>query len=187
MTDKFVADDHTIVTERLMLRAATVADLRAAAENSRSQLAILLKATVASDWPPALIQDAFAPIADSIEASKGGPPWSMYWVMLQQTSTLIGTVGFKAPPNAGQVDIGYTIVATHQRQGYASEAAGTLINFAFRDPTVDRVVAETLADLIPSIRVMEKVGMHRVEDFTTGFSGEQNVVRYQISRTQHDV
>jgi len=46
----------------------------------------------------------------------------------------------------------------HQRQGYATEAVRGLLRWAFQNPEVQRVVADTLPGLTPSIRVMEKSG-----------------------------
>jgi hypothetical protein len=43
----------------------------------------------------------------------------------------------------------------HQRQGYATEAVGALLSWAFQGPAVQMVVADTLPGLTPSIRVME--------------------------------
>ena len=88
----------------------------------------------------------------------------------------------KAPPKDGRVDIGYSIVASQQRRGYASEATRRLIEMAFEDPQVDRVVAETLPGLEPSIRVMEKCGFRQCGANVTGFSGEEGVLQYELRR-----
>jgi len=171
-----------VQTARLCLRPAAVAELQAAAAKSIGLLGDLLSAEVAADWPPDLMQDAFAPIADMLATGQAEAPWSMYWIVTRAPRVAIGTVGFKAAPQNGRVDIGYTVVASHQRRGYASEAVAALIEIAFNDARVERVVGETLPDLIPSMGVMEKVGMRRVADAATGFSGEEDVVRYEITR-----
>ena len=46
-----------------------------------------------------------------------------------------------------------------QACGYATEASRRLIAWAFSHAEVDGVIAETMPDLRPSIRVMEKCGM----------------------------
>ncbi|MBC8146309.1 MAG: GNAT family N-acetyltransferase, partial [bacterium] len=51
------------------------------------------------------------------------------------------------------------ISPTHQRVGYASEAARALIEYAVRDLNVGRVLAGTTFDNIASIGVMKKLGM----------------------------
>lgn len=50
-----------------------------------------------------------------------------------------------------------------QGRGYATEATRGLIDRAFLDPRVERVVATTLPDRVPSIRVVEKLGFERAE------------------------
>jgi len=173
-----------VKTERLCLRPAAVAELQAAAAKSIDLLGDLLSAEVAADWPPDLMQDAFAPVAEQLASGQAEAPWSMYWIVTRKLRMAIGTVGFKAAPQDGRVDIGYTVVATHQRRGYASEAVAALIEIAFNDARVERVVGETLPDLIPSMGVMEKVGMRRVANAATGFSGKEDVVRYEITRDE---
>jgi RimJ/RimL family protein N-acetyltransferase len=44
----------------------------------------------------------------------------------------------------------------HQRRGYASEYVKALVEWAFAHPEIERVVAHTLPELAPSIRVLEK-------------------------------
>ncbi len=174
-----------IHTQRLCLRPGAVAELKAAAAKSIGLLGELLSAEIAYDWPPDLMQDAFDPVAELLASGQTELPWSMYWIITREPRIAIGTVGFKAGPKDGRVDLGYTVVASHQRRGYASEAVAALIDIAFNDARVERVVGETLPELIPSMGVMEKVGMHRVTDSTTGYSGEEGVVRYEITRADY--
>lgn len=174
---------YEIKTQRLRIRPATVDVLRAAAALDRSKMAELLGAEVTPDWPPDLLQDSLTPTADSLESGKLSPPWSTYFVFLQEPARLIGVVGFTGAPTArGRLEIGYSIIGSEQCHGYATEASKALIDFAFRDDDVTHVTADTLPDLIPSIRVMEKLGMTCIETSATAFSGEENVVRYEIRR-----
>lgn len=174
---------YNIETQRLQIRPATSDVLRAAAAQDRSKMSELLGAEVTPDWPPDLLQDALAPTADALESGKLSPPWSTYFVFLHNPARLIGVVGFTgAPTDKGRLEIGYSIINSEQRHGYATEASKALIDFAFADESVSHVTADTLPDLIPSIRVMEKLGMTCVETSTTAFSGEENVVRYEIRR-----
>jgi len=56
------------------------------------------------------------------------------------------------------VEIGYAIVAEHQRRGYATEAVEALVARAFEDPRVVAVTAKTFPTLRPSIGVLVKTG-----------------------------
>ncbi len=56
----------------------------------------------------------------------------------------------------------YAISPAQQRQGYAAEAAGALLDYAFQHLGLKRVIAETDYDNVGSIGVMRKLGM-RIE------------------------
>jgi ribosomal-protein-alanine N-acetyltransferase len=95
--------------------------------------------------------------------------------------TLIGSAGYKGPPSAdGMVEVGYGIVRDHQRQGYASEAVRGLVAHAFALPTVRRVIAETLPELIPSIGVLRKCGFRFI-----GNGSEPGVIRFELTRAEY--
>jgi RimJ/RimL family protein N-acetyltransferase len=69
------------------------------------------------------------------------------------------------------------VLPQFQRAGYASEAAGALIRWAFSHKDVTRVIAETYPELKPSIRVMEKNGLR-----FAGSGSEERVIRYELTR-----
>jgi len=55
-----------------------------------------------------------------------------------------------------ELEVGYSVMEPHQRRGYATEVVHALVDWAFAHPEIDRVVAHTLPELLPSIRVLEK-------------------------------
>lgn len=80
--------------------------------------------------------------------------------MLQDTNEIIGDIGFKGKPDhLCKVEIGYGIVPSAQRNGYATEAVKGLIEYSFSTGKVEKVVAECLLNNVASIKVLEKVGM----------------------------
>lgn len=93
---------------------------------------------------------------------------------------MIGCGGYKGPPSAdGTVEIGYSIVPQHRREGYATEAAEGLIRHAFRNPSVRRVIGETLPGLVASIGVLVKCGFRYA-----GNGSEPGVIRYELFREE---
>jgi RimJ/RimL family protein N-acetyltransferase len=58
-----------------------------------------------------------------------------------------------------EFDLYWAISPAHQHRGYATEAARTMIAYAFAELGLARVVATTSYDNAPSIGVMRKVGM----------------------------
>ena len=63
----------------------------------------------------------------------------------------------------GVVEVAYGIDEL-QQCGFATEAAGALVTFAFADPRVRVVCAHTAAGAAASSRVLEKCGFTRVAD-----------------------
>lgn len=91
-------------------------------------------------------------------------PWS---ILLKSDGALIGDIGFKGPQKRGTVEWGYGLEEAYQGQGYMTEAARMLLDWAFSQPDVYAVEAETLCDNAASQRVLEKL------DFKpTGAQGE---------------
>ena len=77
---------------------------------------------------------------------------------------MIGDLGFKGKPNRrGTVEIGYRVAPAYRRQGYASEATRALVDWALAQGGVERITAECNPDNVGSIRVLEKLGMRRLE------------------------
>ena len=170
----------SIVTERLELIPATEHLLRAA-QQSDTALAEALGARLADAWPPEFYEETS--LAWTLDQLAKGPEqvgWLMYFFVVREARVLIGYGGYKgAPAGDGTVEIGYSIVTDHQRQGYAAEATRGLVVRAFSYPQVSRVVAETLPDLVASIGVLEKLGFSYI-----GAGAEEGVVRYELSRSR---
>ena len=87
------------------------------------------------------------------------------FLMFQRTagrarSQLIGCCGLHRPKwNVPSFEIGYWCRASAMRRGFATEAAGALLQFAMRELQAQRVVITTDADNLPSRNVAERIGM----------------------------
>jgi RimJ/RimL family protein N-acetyltransferase len=110
------------------------------------------------------------------------PPYGDRAILLKSSGTLIGSCGyvpclnaFEQMPNFTYHDASgssghnttefglfYAISPSHQRRGYATEAAGALVDYAFNQLNIKRIIATTDYDNFGSIGVMRKLGM-RVE------------------------
>ena len=71
---------------------------------------------------------------------------------------VIGEIGFIGPPQRGAVTVGYAIVPSARRQGYAIEAITALSDWALEEPGVQEVRAQTLPDNEPSVRALLRAG-----------------------------
>jgi RimJ/RimL family protein N-acetyltransferase len=109
------------------------------------------------------------------------PPYGERAIVLRATGRLIGACGFVpclnafgllpgfAPTEPGglytaEFGLFYAIAPAHQRQGYASEAVKAMIDWAFAELRLRRIVATTGRRNVASIGVMRRVGMRVVEN-----------------------
>lgn len=94
--------------------------------------------------------------------------FSVYAVELKSTHALIGFVGLSIPrfdaPFTPCVEIGWRLSSAHWRQGYATEAAKAVLNYAFMTLGLDEIVSFTVPANQASRRVMEKIGLHYSPD-----------------------
>lgn len=124
--------------------------------------------------------DAEPFFADVLQKNPESAGWWVWYVVLakspgESADTLIGTVGFKGPPQSdGTVEAGWGILEQFRCHGYATEATLALMAWAFHDPRVTSITAETHPHLKPSIRIMEKCGMS-----FDGKGSEEGVIRYR--------
>ncbi|MGD2132042.1 MAG: GNAT family N-acetyltransferase [Maricaulaceae bacterium] len=170
----------TITTSRLRLAALTVASARDQID-AQSRFFKRLGVRKRIDWPPPLYDDvAMSWMLDRLESGED-PAWHSRIVVVKAgvftSSRAVGVAGFKGPPDAsGEVEIGYSIVASEQRRGYCSEAVAALLKFAFDDPRVVLVSAHTLCDesTAASRRVLERANF-----FGPFSTSEEGVVRYE--------
>lgn len=93
--------------------------------------------------------------------------------------------------SAASPELGYRLIAEVWDQGYGTEGSRALIDHAFADPAVERVVAETMVVHTASRRVMEKAGMIPVRTFVTDWpvripGDEEGDVEYAITRSAWD-
>ena len=75
----------------------------------------------------------------------------------------IGAVSVYLDEKENQGEIGWIVNKKYWRCGYASEAAMAVLNFAKNQLRLDSVIARCDKRNIPSARVMEKIGMRRVD------------------------
>lgn len=108
------------------------------------------------------------------------PPYGDRAIVLKQKQQVIGACGFvpclapfgqlpascfacqdaSAHFNSPEFGLFYALSPAYRQQGYATEAAQTLIDYAFTQLRLKRIVATTTYDNEASIGVMRKVGMH---------------------------
>jgi len=96
----------------------------------------------------------------------GDRAFGFHFVVGRENERVIGEIGFVAPPRRGVVTIGYAIVPSERRQGYATEAISALTEWSLEQPGVENVRAQTLPDNEASIRALLRAGFEEDEPGT---------------------
>lgn len=132
---------------------------------------------------PAGIRAEIEAMSARVPGEPGG--WVQFSVEERDGGRLVGDVGLSpAEDEPGVIKVGYTIAPAFQGRGYATEAVGALVGYAFDVLEADVVRAYASAENVPSIRVAEKVGMRLMERFEHRYEDEVWFgVRYEITRS----
>jgi RimJ/RimL family protein N-acetyltransferase len=113
-------------------------------------------------WESCTEHEASAMI-DELKSLQPGTPgeWFQFAIELKETAALIGDCALKVEQDGRQAEIGFTLAREHWGKGYASEAVSRLLDYAFGNLGLHRVVAITDRENEPSIALLERLGMRR--------------------------
>lgn len=161
------SDPSCLITLRLTLIPFST-DLLRLALTERETLEQRLSARFLPQWNSENQLKILTGVLQALEADPTSRVWRFYFILHTADRAVIGDAGFKGPPDReGSVEVAYGVVPAYRRQGYAFEAAHALVRWAFLHPQVSQVTAGCDDDNVGSIRILEKLGMHRV-----GLSGK---------------
>lgn len=153
---------QTLGTNRLNLIPFSL-DLKKAAIHDPSELAEMIGVRVPENWPGRDLAEALPLFVTDMEKDPAGSVWDGI-IIHKADEVIIGDIGFMGGPDEeGIVEIGYSIIPEYRAQGYATEMAHCLITWAFQEQGIKVITAQCLNDNIGSIKVLEKVGMRRIE------------------------
>jgi ribosomal-protein-alanine N-acetyltransferase len=100
---------------------------------------------------------------EQLSADPSEEPWLVRAMVLRAPRRVVGSVGFHAPPDGrGRVEIGYDIVATERRKGYAREGIQGLAAWAFATGRVHICAASISPDNLPSLALVRSLGFRQV-------------------------
>jgi RimJ/RimL family protein N-acetyltransferase len=87
-------------------------------------------------------------------------------VVARESGLLVGDVGvFWRSERDRTAEVGFIFDPRHQGKGFATEAAGALVDWAFTGAGMHRVIGRTEARNVASARVLEKLGMRLEAQF----------------------
>lgn len=144
---------YTLETERLLLRAATLAD----APRIQAIVAHPAIAKMTLNIPHPYPDDgAITWISSQIESEAINYSFLM---TQKETSLVIGSIGIHPHERFSRAEIGYWLGLDYWNKGYTSEACRAVVDFGFEVLGLERIQAGYFTENIASRRVMEKAGM----------------------------
>lgn len=84
--------------------------------------------------------------------------------ILKSTGQQIGFAGLKYLEEFGEVDVAYRLLPAYWGQGLATEAALASVRYGFDKLRLKRIIGLAMPENAASIRVLEKAGLHYVEE-----------------------
>jgi len=149
-----------LITERLLLRAATLQDaekLSIIRSDARVNLHLERNATMS-------IKEAEERIHKLAACTQQNE--SIEWIIqFKDNVEMLGSIClWNIIPALKQVEIGYEIALDYRNRGLATEMTKGLIENAFRDERVRLIVAHTLGQDNASTKVLQKCGFKKVEE-----------------------
>jgi RimJ/RimL family protein N-acetyltransferase len=148
-----------IQTDRLDLIAADATLTEAGIEGSE-KLSVLLHAQVDAGWPPDDLAEVLPLFLEMLRNDPNRFGWlHWYGILRQPEPVLVGSGGFRGiPDKAGKVEIGYSVNPEFRQRGIASEMVCALSRWAFGQPGVLCIEAETSSDNTGSLGVLHGCG-----------------------------
>ncbi len=92
--------------------------------------------------------------------------YGLFSIILKETGELIGDCGLEQMEDQGAAELGYDFRSDFWNQGYATEAATAVRDYAFEKLKLPRLISLIRVGNLASKRVAEKVGMSLAEEFT---------------------
>ncbi|WP_341735731.1 GNAT family protein [Microcoleus sp. CAWBG640] len=145
----------TIETERLLLRKITLNDANDMFEYGSDPL--VSQYTMWSTHTSIEDTKSFLRSLTKMYKKRELIDWG---IVHKSEQKLIGTCGYvEWSMNHSRAQIGYALSRKYWNQGYMSEAVSAIIDFGFREMSLNKIEARCAQKNIASARVMEKVGM----------------------------
>lgn len=164
-----------LLTPRLTLEPITLEMVEAVFAGDRRRAEVAAEASLPDAWPGrALIERAFTASLEAIRADPATRLWGDRLMITRDGARrILGSVIFHGRPcEDGIAEVGYGVEESSQGQGLATEATRACVRWALGQPGVVAVRATTLPWHLKSLRVIEKLGMTRVETREHDLLGE---------------
>jgi [ribosomal protein S5]-alanine N-acetyltransferase len=100
---------------------------------------------------------------------------SFYWVVREKnTNNFVGIVSLDPHHDGEYLELSYQLLPKWWGGGYGTEVVKRVLQFAFDELNLSKLVAETQSKNIPSCKLLERLGMN-LERKTIRFGAEQSI------------
>lgn len=124
-------------------------------------------------WSPISDDAAVAFLAEMSTSALLQPgEWVQIGIARPDDDRLIGDIGLFMAADRSYAEIGFSLSRDAQGHGLATMAVREAITLVFEQTTAERVIGITDARNEPSIRLLERVGMHQVATSEAMYRGE---------------
>lgn len=121
-----------------------------------------LGVAVDPDWPSTV------PTLWRLEQLRMDPaqlPWLVRAMILRASGRVVGHAGFHAPPDPDRrVEVGYSVLPSYRRRGYARESVLALTKWAYATNEATTCAARVGQDNEPSLKLLASLGFTHVRD-----------------------
>lgn len=112
------------------------------------------------NWPSDDTKDILPVILGSLEKSKIPSGFEAWMIVKKDNMQVIGDIGFHGEPDEkGEVEVGYGLVEKERGKGIGFESLQAIMEWVNSQTSVKVIKADCLIENMPSIRILEKVGM----------------------------
>ena len=145
----------TLETERLILRAFTIADGPQVQKLAGAREVAEMTLLIPHPYPQGAAEEWIA--SQPADAARG--TGYVFAVVEKSSGELVGAIGLTCSPVHNRAEVGYWFGVPYWGRGYCTDAAKEVLKFGFESLNLNRIYACHFGTNPASGRVMQKAGM----------------------------
>ena len=170
-----------IESAKLRLSWMSPAFIDASLHAGRHTAEQIIGASLPEGWPDAEARRRLVMRMEQMRTSPPSAEWLLRGVIKRVDNSLAGYINFHGlPDEIGRAELGYTIFEEHRRQGYASEAARSMMGWAQQRHGVNTFLVSISPRNEPSLRMAASLGFRRTGSRIDEVDGEEWVFELKL-------
>ncbi len=174
-----------VSSDRLDLVPMTLELMEALLSGDRESAQRMAGYRIPAEWPRGIESTLRFRVAVARAHPEALPLLFCAMVLRADPQVVVGRIGFHGPPDdSGMVEIGYEVLPSYRRNGYAREAVVAMLRWAQNDPAVRRLRASVSPGNLPSRRLVAGLGFVEVGSRWDEDDGEETVFERDAGEIQ---